>query len=63
MLDDWDLVSDRERIFFFITTSRPALGSTHPPIQWVLAALCLGVKQLGDEADHSPSSSTKVKES
>jgi hypothetical protein len=33
-----------------------------PPIQWVPGALSLGVKQLGREADHSPSSSAEGKE-
>jgi hypothetical protein len=28
--------------FFFFTTSRPALGFTLPPIQWVLAVLSAG---------------------
>jgi hypothetical protein len=36
--------------------SRPALGSTHPPIQWVP-----GVKQQGPVADHSTPSSAKIK--
>jgi len=42
--------------------SRPALGPTQPPIQWILQALSLGVKQLGREADLSPPSSAEVKE-
>jgi hypothetical protein len=33
----------------FSITSRPALGSTQPPIKWVP-----GVKRQGREADHSP---------
>jgi hypothetical protein len=32
------------------------------PIQWVPGALSLEVKQPGGEADHSPPSSTEVKE-
>jgi len=32
---------------------RPALGSTHPPIQWVSGALSPGVKWSGRETDHS----------
>jgi hypothetical protein len=35
--------------------------STQPPIQWVLGALSLGVKQNGCEADNSPPTSAKVK--
>jgi hypothetical protein len=34
---------------------------TLPPIQWVLGALSLWVKQPGHEADHPPPSSAKVK--
>jgi hypothetical protein len=41
--------------------SRTALGPTQPPIQWVQGPLSLGVKQPGREADHSPPSSTEVK--
>jgi hypothetical protein len=47
--------------FLFSTSSRPALGPTQPPIQWVPGALSPGVKQLWREADHSPPASTKVK--
>jgi hypothetical protein len=42
--------------FLFTTASRPALGPTQPPIQWVPGALSLGVKLPGREAAHSPSS-------
>jgi hypothetical protein len=49
-------------IFLFTTASRPALGSTQPPIQWVRGAFSLGVKRPGREADHSPPSSAEVKE-
>jgi hypothetical protein len=38
----------------FTTASRPALGPTQSPIQWVPGALSLGVKQPVREADHSP---------
>jgi hypothetical protein len=50
------------RVFLFNTASRTALGSTLPPIQWVLAALSVGVKRPEREADHSPPSSAEVKE-
>jgi hypothetical protein len=36
----------------FSTSSRPALGPTQPPIQWVPGALSPGVKLRGREADH-----------
>jgi hypothetical protein len=42
--------------FLFSTSSRPALGTTQPSIQWAP-----GVKWLGCEADHSPPASTEVK--
>jgi hypothetical protein len=41
------------RIFHFDTVSRPALGPTQPPIQWIPAALSLEVKRREREADHS----------
>jgi hypothetical protein len=34
-------------IFPFTTASRPALGPTQPPIQWVPEALSLGDKAAG----------------
>jgi hypothetical protein len=50
------------RIFLFTTAStRPALGPTQPPIQWVPGALSLGVKRPRREAEHSPPSSAEVK--
>jgi hypothetical protein len=51
----------RLSIFLFTTASRTALGPTQPPIQWIRAALSLGVKRPGHEVDHSPPSSAKVK--
>jgi hypothetical protein len=49
------------KIFLFSTASRPALGSTQPPIQWVQWAFSPGVKQEEREADHSAPSSAEVK--
>jgi hypothetical protein len=48
-------------IFLFDTASKPALGSTQPPIQWVPGALSLGVERPLREADHS-SPRAEVKE-
>jgi hypothetical protein len=48
-------------IFLFTTTSRPALGPTQSPIQWVPGVLSLRVKRPGREADQSPTSSAEVK--
>jgi hypothetical protein len=49
-------------IFLFATAvSRPALGPTQQPIQWMPEALSSGVKWLGREADHSLPSTAEVK--
>jgi hypothetical protein len=54
--------SRRELGIFLVTTvSRPALGPTQPPIQWVPGTLSLGVKRPAREADHSPPPSAEVK--
>jgi hypothetical protein len=45
----------------YSTSSRPALGPTHPPKQWVAGALSPGVKRQGRESDHSPPSNAEVK--
>jgi hypothetical protein len=49
-------------IFLFSPVSRPALGPTQPPIQWVTGAPFLGIKRPGREVDRSPPSSAEVKE-
>jgi hypothetical protein len=50
------------RIFFFTTAARPALGSIQPPIRWVSGALSLGMVERPErEADHSPLSTSEVK--
>jgi hypothetical protein len=47
--------------YLFSMSSRPALGPTQPPIQWVPWTLSPGVKRPGHEADHSPPTSAEVK--
>jgi hypothetical protein len=47
--------------FSLFTASRPALGPTQPPIQWVPGVLSPGVKQQKREADHSHTSSVEEK--
>jgi hypothetical protein len=43
------------------SVSRPALGPTQPPVQWVPGVLSPGVKaRPGRDADHSPPSSAEV---
>jgi len=49
---------------FFVSTtavSKPGLGATQPPIQWVPGTLCPGIKQPGHEVDHSFPSTAEVK--
>jgi hypothetical protein len=51
-----------ERIFLLAPASRPALGPTQPPVQWVPGVLSPGGKaRPGRDADHSPPSSAEVK--
>jgi hypothetical protein len=47
--------------FLFTAVFIQGLGPIQPPIKWVLGALTPGVKWTGHEANHSPSSSAKVK--
>jgi hypothetical protein len=63
MNDRWGRSSSPGRVknFLFSTSSRPALGSTQPPVQWVPEALSSAVKRPGREADHSPPASSEVK--
>jgi hypothetical protein len=49
------------RNVLFSTSSRPALGSHQPRIQWIPGALSPGVKQPGRETDQSPPASAEVK--
>jgi hypothetical protein len=43
------------------TLSRPALGPTQPPIQWVPAVFSPGTKRPGREAEHSPPTTAEDK--
>jgi hypothetical protein len=52
---------DGVKNFLFSRSSRPALRSTQPPLQWVPGALSPGVKRPGREVDHSPPTSAEVK--
>jgi hypothetical protein len=44
----------------FTTETRPALGPTQAPIQWVPGGSFPGIKRPGRETDHTPPSSTEV---
>jgi hypothetical protein len=46
--------------FRFSISSRPALGPTQPPIQWVQGALSPAINRQVRQADHSPPSSAEV---
>jgi hypothetical protein len=51
----------RQRIFPLSSVSRPALGPTQPPVQWVPRVLSPGAKaRPGRDADHSPPSNAEV---
>jgi hypothetical protein len=45
----------------FTPSSRPALGSTQLPIQWIPGYFSPGVKRPGRETDHSSLASAEVK--
>jgi hypothetical protein len=55
------MIPAEARDFIFLITSELVLKLTQLPIQWVAEGLSSGVKQLGHEADHSPQSSSQVK--
>jgi hypothetical protein len=60
-LRGWSSSPGRVKNFLFSKSSRPALGSTQPPIQWVPGALSAAVKRPGREANHLPPASAEVK--
>jgi hypothetical protein len=57
----WSSSPGRVKNFLFSMSSKPVLGSTQPPIQWIPRAVSPGVKRPGREADHSPPTSADVK--
>jgi hypothetical protein len=56
MAEEAEFESRRTKNFLFLTSFRPALGPTQPPIQ-----LVPGVKWPGREADHSLPTVAEVK--
>jgi hypothetical protein len=61
-LDDRGSIPGRGKGFFSLASvSRPALGPTQPPVQWVPEVLSPGGKaRPGRDADHSTPSSAEV---
>jgi hypothetical protein len=57
----WSSSPSRVKNFLLPMSSRPAVGSTQPPVEWVPGTLSSGVKQSGREADYSSQASAKVK--
>jgi hypothetical protein len=49
------------KIFLLSTSTRPVLGPTQPPNQWVPEGTSTGVKRQGREADQSPPTTVEVK--
>jgi hypothetical protein len=45
----------------FSTASRPALGSTQPPIEWAPRTVSPGVTRQGCEVDHSRPFGAEIK--
>jgi hypothetical protein len=56
----WSSSSGGGKNFHFSMSSRPALGSTQPPIQLVPVALCPEVKRPGRKTDHTPPTSAEI---
>jgi hypothetical protein len=60
-LDGRGSTPGRCKVFLFSIVSRPAVGPTKPPSQWVPVALSPRIKRQGLKADHPPPSSGEVK--
>jgi hypothetical protein len=52
--------AEAKGFFPLASVSRPALGPTQPPVQWVMRVLSPGKARPGRDADHSPPSSAEV---
>jgi hypothetical protein len=52
--------TDRVKKCFFSVTSRPAVGSTKPPIQWLPDTVSPEVIRRVREADYSSPSSSEI---
>jgi hypothetical protein len=58
---DYVILGRDERIFPLASVSRPALGPTQPPVQWVSGVLSRDKARPERDADHSSPSSAEVK--
>jgi hypothetical protein len=54
-------ISGWGKVFLFSKLSSLCLGTTQPPIPWILRIVSLGVKRPEREADESPPPSAEVK--
>jgi hypothetical protein len=52
---------DKGKIFVLSALSRPILGTTKPPKQWAPSATSGGVKRQERETNHSPPTTTEIK--
>jgi len=60
-LESWEFDPwQKQEILPFSQTTRPAVGSIQPPIQWIPGALSSGIMQLKLVVDHSPPSCAMV---
>jgi hypothetical protein len=60
-LDGRGWIPCRDKVFLFSIASGPALRPKSSPIQWVQSAISMGLKGPGREAEHSPPTSTEIK--
>jgi hypothetical protein len=60
-LEGQSLIPGKDKTLVFSIASIAELWPNQPPVQWVLRVIILRIKQPGREADHSPPSSSEVK--
>lgn len=50
-----------QQIFLFSQPSRPALGHTQLPVEWIQGVISPGVERSSLQSDHSPQSAVEVR--